>query len=354
MNLALISNMYPSTKFPVFGIFVRNTEALLVQNKVSIVQKAVRQQQVGKFAKLYSYLKLYIQILFIFLSKKADKIYIHFPLQTAPILNFCSRFSTKKIILNIHGSELNEKSRFHNSLVKLFSKADLIVVPSQTYACLLQENYKIHGTKIFVSPSGGVDASKFKSIVAEDLKMKYKLMPEHTVLAFISSFIKEKGFATYLEAAKNLLKDNKNLRFLMLGSGPAEAEIKHFIKHNNLTEHFILVPRQAQADLPKFFSLADVFIFPSHRESLGLVALEALSCGTPVIASNIDTMKEYIKEGKNGFLFLTQNAADLEAKIRIYLQHENKAVLEKNALESVKQYQSLAVGKALAERFKQV
>lgn len=354
MKLALISNMYPSTKNPVFGVFVKNTEHLLVQNGLKIVQKAVREKETGKRSKIFSYLKLYVQIINIFLSKKANSVYVHFPLQTAPILNFCLRFSKKKLILNIHGSELNENSRFHSSLVSLFNKANLVVVPSKTYSRLLQEKYKINSNKIFVSPSGGVNSKLFKALETEDLRTYYKINPETTVIAFISSFIKEKGFIYFLQAAKNLVKDQKNLKFLMLGSGSGEAEVNQFIKENKLEEHFILLPKQAQEELPKYFNFTDVFVFPSYKESLGLVALEALSCGTPVIASAIDTMKEYIVPGENGYLFEERNALDLEAKIRIYLQQENKAAFKQNALQSVVKYQSLVVGKALTERFKQV
>lgn len=354
MKIALISNMYPSVKDPVFGIFVKNIEELLLKNNIKIIQKAVRQNSSNVFSKLASYFVLYINILKIFFNEKIQLVYIHFPLQTSPIILFGLKFRNKKIVLNIHGSELNPSSFFHSSFVKLLSKADLIVVPSKTYSLVLQEKYKLKTNKIYVSPSGGVDSNVFYKKKDVDFRKKLGLFSQDIVISYISSFIKEKGWLYFLETVKSLKADYGNLQFLMLGGGPDEALVLNYIKENGLQKNVILVSKQNQTSLAQYFNVSEVLIFPSYKESLGLVALEALSCGVPVIASDIDTLKEYIKPDYNGFLFEARNAVDLETKIRIYLQSEKKELMKLNALQSAADYQSEIVGKRLSEKLEQV
>jgi D-inositol-3-phosphate glycosyltransferase len=66
-----------------------------------------------------------------------------------------------------------------------------------------------------------------------------------------------------------------------------------------------------QAELPYFYSAADVCVVPSYYESFGLVALEALACGTPVVASDVGDLKNFIRQGKTGYVVATNDPVRL-------------------------------------------
>jgi len=77
-----------------------------------------------------------------------------------------------------------------------------------------------------------------------------------------------------------------------------------------------------QNQLKKYYSAADVLVMPSLYESFGLVAVEALACGTPVIASKIGEMMNIIKEGKNGFYFSPNDPTSLSLCLKYFFSPE--------------------------------
>jgi len=93
--------------------------------------------------------------------------------------------------------------------------------------------------------------------------------------------------------------------------------------------------------------LLDVFVFPTYRvdESLGLVGLEAMSCGVPVIASNMGGPKGYINSGVNGLLFTPKDADDLASKIMTYNNYrgDKKTNMIKSAEKTAADYDSKKV-----------
>ena len=103
----------------------------------------------------------------------------------------------------------------------------------------------------------------------------------------------------------------------------------------------------SQAELAKEYNLLDVFVFPTYRvdESLGLVGLEAMSCGIPVIASNMGGPKGYINSGENGLLFKPKYADDLASKIMIYNNYtrDKKTNMIKSAEKTAADYDSKKV-----------
>jgi len=95
MKIVLISNMYPSEKKPVFGVFVKNIEKQLELFDVQIESKCVATRSTGAINKLVSYLKLYACIINAFFNKQNSLYYIHFPLQTSPLLILLNFFFKK-------------------------------------------------------------------------------------------------------------------------------------------------------------------------------------------------------------------------------------------------------------------
>ena len=132
----------------------------------------------------------------------------------------------QKLLPHIHGSELNEKSFFYNSFLKLLKKADLIIVPSSFYKNILCKSFQILDAKIVVYPSGGVNQAIFKPLNKSDLRTKYKLDHNFFICSYISSIIKEKGWETFYLASQILIEKNTNIHFVVVGNGTDERTFK--------------------------------------------------------------------------------------------------------------------------------
>ncbi|MPM88424.1 D-inositol-3-phosphate glycosyltransferase [bioreactor metagenome] len=113
-----------------------------------------------------------------------------------------------------------------------------------------------------------------------------------------------------------------------------------------------------QKQLRKIYNSMDVLIFPTEREgeSLGLVGLEAMACGTPVVGSDIGGLKDYIIDGYNGYKFEPGNVTDLEEKLSHYLSKNDKEKLEfeYNAIETSREYEVNNIKKEIIEIFKRI
>jgi L-malate glycosyltransferase len=316
LRIFLISNMYPTKKNPVFGIFVKRVETLLINNHVEINYKAVLNKDINK---LSAYLYLYYQICKIYFRKDYDLIYIHYPSHITPILSLLFLFSKRKIISNLHGNDISSNTFLGKVIGKLsmitLLKSDVVIVPSKFFFNLaLKKNIKLKD-KLYIYPSGGIR-------YIENYKKTITVIDDIS-LGFLSRIMEKKGIFVLVRAIV-ILKEKylcSNILIHVGGAGEDFNTLKQEIIKNNLEDNFKLYSTIKHSNLEHFFSKIDLFIFPTlFKESLGLVALEAMSFGVPVVGSKIGAIPEYIEDNKNGLLFDANSASDLAMKINQYIQ----------------------------------
>ncbi|WP_445958138.1 glycosyltransferase family 4 protein [Yeosuana sp.] len=341
-KMFLISNMYPSKKHIRYGIFVKNFEKA-IEHKYYI-KRIVLVKHKNVLLKLLSYTFLYLNILkLIFVAKKQDVIYVHFPLHVAPAI-CCVFFFKKRIILNFHGSDLlfdNIFTKLLSKFLKPLIKRNYIVVPSNYYKSKIVKEYNILPNQVFVYPSGGINTTVF---YPQQVQKK-----EGFILGFVSNFIKSKGWKVLLIAVEKIVKENSidNLEVVLIGEGPDKQEINKFLDKGDIKHK--VISSVSQKKLAVMYNGFDLFIFPTEAESLGLVGLEAMACGIPVIAAKVEGPMEYIDQGVNSYLFEKKNSADLVDKILHYysLSKKEKERIKTNAIKTAKLYESTKVNKKL-------
>lgn len=134
-------------------------------------------------------------------------------------------------------------------------------------------------------------------------------------ILFVGRLDERKGLMVALKAFKKAAKFLPNLRLLVVGEGPYKPQAEDYVAEENLSEvHFLgAVP---ESDLPKVYRTASIFCAPSlGGESFGMVLLEALACGVPVLASRIEGYREVLKGDLFKFLFSVGNHDELCSKI---------------------------------------
>ena len=363
VRVLMMSNMYPSPRCPRYGIFVRNfqhameNEGIIFPHIVVVTDSPVKSAP----GKAWNYLKFYIKAVIRILQGKYDFVYVHYPLHIVlPLLLLLPM--KKKIVLNFHGDDVLFNTRFKKLLAPYLrvvtKRAQQIVVPSIFFKQQVAEIFNVPGDRIYVYPSGGIDTRKFKRIATTEigaLKQQHHIKDE-LVLGFIANLVPGKGWTTYLQACAELAKQGIRFKAVMIGDGPDKSNILTDIAALGLQEQTILIPAMPQEQVIKYYSIFDLFLFPTYQESLGLVGLEAMACGTPVIASNLEGPATYIESGVNGILFEAANYQALTDAVLTYIAMPaaQKEGMISAAYETVQAYDTQRVAVALYQQLQQV
>lgn len=184
---------------------------------------------------------------------------------------------------------------------------------------------KMNGSKVHVIPSG-LDLKQFEfEITKSEARKELNLPDDHIIIGLIGRFDPHKGQVLLLEA----MKFAKDKRFIccFLGEPTKEAGSEYMdlmhktIEDNQLAERVFIRP--FRKDIATFFKAIDAFVMASKAETFGMVTIEAMACGVPVIASNAGGSPEILDFGKYGMLFEPLNPESLARKIDMFCEEPN-------------------------------
>ena len=179
-----------------------------------------------------------------------------------------------------------------------------IVVPTYREKEDVIQYYGVDPHAIVVIPCG-VDQKLFTPVDKNKARNKIGFTIDEKVLLYVGRVEPLKGLERIVSAITHL-KNKMVIKFLIVGGDdPHHNEMKHLIKvikDKEVTEEIVFVGRIDQEELPLYYSAADALVVASFYESFGLVALEALSCGIPVVSTAVGGMPHVITENKNGII----------------------------------------------------
>ncbi len=184
--------------------------------------------------------------------------------------------------------------------------ATLVVTISNYSLEKIQKYYGIERSKVRIVPNG-VDIEKFKPMDNKAVRRQFGLGNEACVL-FVGSLIPRKGLGFLVEAAKKVVKDQHDTKFLIVGDGPLRNQLSDSLKSANLSSNFKFIGNLKEEMLPKVYNCADVFVLPSIQEGQGIVLLEAQASGKPVVAFDIGGVNETVQNKETGLLVNSGNA----------------------------------------------
>ncbi len=171
--------------------------------------------------------------------------------------------------------------------------------------------------QLVVIPSG-VDLGRFKNAPSrEEARASLNLLTDAKLFGMVGRFDPKKGQLLLMQAMKHC----KNTNFYVLFMGETTHnegsdylhEVQRFITENGLENRVEFRPYSSE--IAHFYKSIDWMVMASDAETVGMVTIEALACGTPVLGSNAGGTPEILKEGLGGLLFETKNAFDLAQKI---------------------------------------
>jgi len=186
---------------------------------------------------------------------------------------------------------------------KLAVGCDGLVVATQKEKEYLRQ-YDVPGDKITVIPCG-VDLHRFKPVDKPSARRQLGFSGDDFMVLFVGRYAPVKGLHRLLEAVGRLTH-LPGLRLVIIGGdGPHTSmfrQLKAEAAALDIQDRVIFAGRVDQETLPQYYSAADVLAVPSYYESFGLVALEALACGTPVVTTPVGAMEKIVKDGVTGYV----------------------------------------------------
>jgi len=206
--------------------------------------------------------------------------------------------------------------------------ADRIIAATPAELAQLQWLYQADVGKIVVIPPG-VDLTHFYPIPADEAKEFIGVPPCENVLLFVGRIEPLKGIDNLIEAIAIMRQKKVFVCLSVIGGDPdvsQETISSEMVRLQSLRERYGLqdliafLGRRSQDTLPYYYSAAVAVVVPSHYESFGMVALEAMACGTPVVASQVGGLAFLVQDGETGFTVPVDEPAALADRLSTLVQ----------------------------------
>lgn len=251
------------------------------------------------------------QILEIIQTYKIQLIHCHTPM--GGVLGRLAAVQTKqwnvKVLYTAHGFHFYQGAPLLNNTAyyaveRLLAHAtdSLIVINKEDYIHAQQFQLK-KGGKVYQIPGAGLNMQYFMPCNQEQkrrLRKKYNI-PENAFLVLsVGELNENKNQRVILEALSEMRKTHRDIMYGICGAGFYWDRMQQWIIDYDLVGSAIMFGYCR--DVREYIGMADVAVLPSRREGLGMAALEALAMGIPVVAADNRGTREYIQEGRNGFL----------------------------------------------------
>jgi glycosyltransferase involved in cell wall biosynthesis len=201
------------------------------------------------------------------------------------------------------------KNAVHKWLKDYMQKCQHIIIPSESLKDYLVREYGLEG-HYTVIPTG-TNLEPFVSADGDALR-KEKGWQDETILISVGRLAPEKNWETLLRAFAKVLPKHQDLRLLLIGDGPAREDLQALASELGIAEHVTFVGSLPFEEVAAYLKAADVFSFASITETQGLVTIEAMAAGLPIVSVDGSGTRDIVEHGKQGFL--VDNDADALAK----------------------------------------
>jgi D-inositol-3-phosphate glycosyltransferase len=246
---------------------------------------------------------------------------------------------------------------------RIIQAADLLIANTAAERSQLLWLYRADRRKIFVSPPG-VNHDVFFPMDKTKMRAHLNLAQDAFLAVFAGRIEPLKAVDSILDAVALIpvqASEAHPLQVIIIGSDPndrTDYDIQALIKqskHLGIDGRVTFVSAQPQDQLSLYLNAADVLSLPSEYESFGMIALEAMACGTAVIASNVGGLTHLVKEGETGFLMPVREPQELAQRL-LQLQLDTQLLkrMQLEATAHAQQYAWANIAEHLTEMFSRV
>lgn len=270
-----------------------------------------------------------------------------------------SRIFDLPLVSTIHATEHGRNRGLHNRMQKeIHDIEENLVKASQAVICCsrymkdeVARLFSVDAGRITVIPNGVSFSSKTKGWyrglnipgISEDDRLVF----------FIGRLVAEKGVSTLIKAFSLVAKEKREVKLVVGGKGPQERELKELASQLGLGDRVVFTGFLSDRQRDALYHWAEVAVFPSWYEPFGIVALEAMAAGTPVVVSDVGGLGEIVEDGVTGLKVPPMEVEALgQAILKILEDQELAQNLRRNAYRCLEnEYNWERVAQATAELY---
>ncbi|WP_201713300.1 N-acetyl-alpha-D-glucosaminyl L-malate synthase BshA [Rossellomorea arthrocnemi] len=266
-----------------------------------------------------------------------DILHVHYAIPHAVCAILGKQMSGKdvKIVTTLHGTDITVLG-YDPSLTGAIrfgiEKSDVVTAVS---SALVKQTYDlIQPDKEIKTVYNFIDERVYKAVDSRHLRNEYGIKDHEKVMIHVSNFRGVKRVQDVV-ASFNLIHREIPSKLLLVGDGPEMTLICKQVRELGLEGRVLFLGKQD--NLEELYSISDIKLLLSEKESFGLVALEAMACGVPSIGTNVGGIPEVIEDGYNGFICEVGNVKQVALKALQLLKDEKlHRKLSKNALQTAR------------------
>ena len=248
------------------------------------------------------------------------------------------------LVSTIHATEAGRNSGINGETQKYINDTEWmltyesseVIVNSNYMKNELQRLFGLPYEKINVVPNG-VNINLFNGIERDyDFRRQYAMDNEKIIL-FMGRLVYEKGIQHLIAAMPKILANYNDAKLIIAGKGGMIDELKNEVYSLGLNDKVYFTGYLSSQNVQKMYKCADIAVFPSTYEPFGIVALEGMLSGTPVVVSDIGGLNEIVDHGINGMKSYAGNANSLaDSILTLLFDHKLCDNIVKNAVSKVK------------------
>ena len=242
-----------------------------------------------------------------------DSAIIFFSIPCGPVGLALKKFHDVPYVVSMHGMDVPGADKTLNTVHKIVAPARRKVLKESLANVAVSRSFKKQSESVDKLPveyiPNGVRTDFFKPV--EELQSK----DEYFRMIFVGRFHPVKNLEYLLERLKEICDINKRIKLMMVGNGPLMERLKELSHELGIDDNIEWYPWVDQKELVRLYNKADCFVLLSHYEGMPLTALEAMSCGLPIVASKVLGNVEVVREAENGYLFELDKPGDFVSRI---------------------------------------
>jgi glycosyltransferase involved in cell wall biosynthesis len=268
-------------------------------------------------------------------SEEIDLLYVLMPLPSAVVAMNAARSLGIKTIVHSHSQPENVSHKVPVPLSpltylvnatlmaylnRLYRRSQAIVYPTEFAQQIFEHLNKEIPHRII---SNGIDTGRFSRVDPKPFIDKWRLPSKNKHVLYVGRLHPEKSVDTLIKAIPRVVQRHPHTHFLIVGPGYQQEELERLARHLEISTYVTFCGRVSDEELIQAYSVSDVFVLPSLAELEGMVVLEAMACGNPIIVAEAPNSASRFLVSDNGLLFRPQDSGHLFDQISYMLSNDS-------------------------------